>query len=77
MYNYKSKNLDEIDKVKILVYVKKELIHLKAFAMSLIKTGIANYDPIYSIKNIEVYELLLEYLENDKTIQNKALQLKK
>lgn len=71
----------EINKVQILEYLKDRLVEMKAMQMAIkITAGIEYDDPMRTIKEIEIYELLLEYLENDKTLDqnngNKTLKLR-
>ena len=58
----------EIDKMKILKYLKHRLASEKAYEISAMKCRLFDTDPIETLRTIEVYELLLDYLENDKTI---------
>lgn len=67
--NAYSKLSYEIDKVKILKYLRKEIVNEKAFQIATLKAGITNTNPIDTIRKIEIYELLLDYLENDKAIK--------
>ena len=67
--NAYSKLSYEIDKVKILKYLRKEIVNEKAFQIDTLKAGITNTNPIDTIRKIEIYELLLDYLENDKAIK--------
>ena len=67
--NAYSKLSYEIDKVKILKYLRKEIVNEKAFQIATLKAGITNTNPIDTIRKIEIYELLLDYLENDEAIK--------
>ena len=67
--NAYSKLSYEIDKDKILKYLRKEIVNEKAFKIATLKAGITNTNPIDTIRKIEIYELLLDYLENDKAIK--------
>ena len=59
----------QIDKVKILNYVQKELINKKAFNIAMVKSDMPLNDPIEFINEIEILELLLNYLKNDPSLK--------
>ncbi len=58
-----------IDQIDILEYAKKELIHKKALVIAMRKSNIEYKDPITYLKEIEMLELLVNYLQNDPIVK--------
>ena len=66
-----------IDKKEILSEVRKRLLEAKCVLVDFRKEGITINDPVTYLTDIEIYSLLVEYLENDNTLDLEDVKTKR
>lgn len=66
-----------IDKKEILAEVRKRLLEAKCVLVAFRKEGISINDPVTFLTDIEIYSLLVEYLENDNTLDLEDVKTKR